>query len=93
MSSASYPARATVSLCVVAAEVGNAVGTGFPAPVDATTWSGISMYVVSTFPNVITSVYILSCTRVSCFMVGFCQCSFTFIRQLNAILYIMFLLV
>jgi len=46
MSATSHPARATVSVCIVAAEVGNAVGSGFPTPPHAATWCRVSMYVV-----------------------------------------------
>ena len=43
VSAAAYTARATVSVCNNAAEVGNAVGTGFPAAPDASTGCGVSM--------------------------------------------------
>jgi len=46
VSSATHTTRTAVSVCTVAAEVGNAVGTGFPSPLDAATWCRVSMYVM-----------------------------------------------
>jgi len=45
VSAAAHAPRAAVSLCRPAAEVGNAVGSGFPAPPDVATRCRISMYV------------------------------------------------
>jgi len=38
VSAAAHVTRATISICAITAEVGNAMGTGFPTPPHAATW-------------------------------------------------------